>query len=414
MRLFRKEALEALSAPEELDEAIAAVPPFSWVLALTLAFCVAVAGVWSVYGRVHTRVEGPALLSYANADVAEVVAFGSGRLVEVFVSNGDVVAPGEAIATVDSPAVAARVEEARRQVGEVEDMIAALEAQREAELREFDTLTSFAREANRERLADVRARQASLRERLANTEGLQERGFATRVAVEEVRSQLFSIDQEIRSTRQELIEMDLTREERVNQWRQRLAEARMRLLRERAELGSLVTELELTQTVRTTVGGEVDAVLVAPGTYVSPGTRVATVVGNPDPTLEVLAFIPALGAKQIEPGMSARVSPTSVPREEFGAILGRVVEVSNFPISSEALSARLQNPDLVRAFTEAGPPLLVRIEIQADADDPVRWSGGTPPPIEVTAGTLASASVSVRAQAPITLALPTLQRWFGL
>ena len=411
---FRKEALEALSSAEDLDEAIRVTSPASWVAAAVFVFAAAVAGVWSIFGTIVVRVEGPALLAYADAEVTEVVASGDGLLAELLVEQGNVVEAGEIIARIEDPALVARLEQERVILAEIEAALVDIGRQRDSDLAEYDRLAGVKRNALGSRLADSRLQEAAYRDRLENTLSLQRTGIATNPAVNAARAELHGITREIGAIEAEVIELDLQREDRLNRWRLRLVDEGSRLSQQRARVRELEKELALTEHVLAPVAGEIDQVLVAPGTFIRPGTQIASIVGPPNPALEALGFFAAGDAQTIEPGMGVQVSPASAPREEAGAILGVVVEVSRFPVSSAALSARLQNEDLVEAFTQSGPPLLVTVALERDAEGSLRWSGSDGPGVAVTAGSLATAAVAVRERPPISFVLPALRQWAGL
>lgn len=98
--LFRKESLERLSSPERLDQLMQVVSPKSWLPLTALGSLVAVALVWSIYGRIPITVEGQGVLIYPR-NVMSLQSKSAGQLLALNINVGDVVNKGEVLATID-------------------------------------------------------------------------------------------------------------------------------------------------------------------------------------------------------------------------------------------------------------------------------------------------------------------------
>jgi HlyD family secretion protein len=95
----------------------------------------------------------------------------------------------------------------------------------------------------------------------------------------------------------------------------------------------------------------------------------------------------------------------------------KVTQVSEFPSTQQAMLANLGNQDLVASFSKAiDTPIELRVEI-LPSDKTVsgfQWTSPAGPPSTVQAGTLASASITVRERPPISLVIPLLREKLGL
>lgn len=132
--------------------------------------------------------------------------------------------------------------------------------------------------------------------------------------------------------------------------------------------------------------------------------------------LEMILYIPPEHGKKIAPGMAVRIEPATVRQEEFGTLVGQVIEISQFPASPEGMMATLQNKELVSRFTAHGAPYAARIALRRDPRtvSGYAWSTGSGPPVTLTSGTTGSAEVTVRTEAPITLVLPLIRERTGM
>lgn len=410
--LFRKEALKKLSSPEQLDEAIIVTSPMTWALVAVLIFAVGASLAWSMLGAVYTRVTGPAFIVYDEPEIAEIVATGSGTLVQIEVQQGDHIFVGSILADLSNPGLAARLTQARRIANEFQEIIKKYEAARDSELVEYDRLQSQRRATLETRLGHVEESTKAFQERLKNREDLFSRGATNVTAVDDMRTLYFKSRQDIDIVKDEIERLSLERQEKATLWKQKILDLGVRHTQQMATVHELEHELELTEKIRSPRRGEVSEVLAPLGAHVSTGQVLFTVV-RPRAELEALGFLSAADAKLVKLGMRVQISPSTAKKEEYGTIVGYVKEVSNFPMSTEALFAILRNRELAATFSRSGAPLVVKIEFE-HKDGKIVWSSNSPPPFELSAGTLAVASVVVHEQAPITLLLPTLKRWFGL
>ena len=95
-------------------------------------------------------------------------------------------------------------------------------------------------------------------------------------------------------------------------------------------------------------------------------------------SLEAIVYVPADRGKNVQPGMEARIEPSTVKREEFGAMIGKVANVSGFPVSPEGMAAVLHNDALVKRFSQEGAPYAVLVRFERDPGNVsgYRWSSG--------------------------------------
>jgi len=77
----------------------------------------------------------------------------------------------------------------------------------------------------------------------------------------------------------------------------------------------------------------------------------------------------------------------------------------------------LGNPDLVAGLSRSvESPIQVKVDLVVDpsTESGYQWTSRRGPPITNQPGTLCTAAITVREQAPITLALPLLRERLGL
>jgi len=115
-KVYRQAVLDRLSSPEQLNTLMRITNPKSW---LALAGCVVVlatAVVWSVLGKIPSKVDASGILIHAGG-LADVVAVSEGQVVSVEAEPGDEVHTGQVIARIAQPAL-------RQQIAGLEAQIA--------------------------------------------------------------------------------------------------------------------------------------------------------------------------------------------------------------------------------------------------------------------------------------------------
>ena len=85
--IFRQEALERLSSPEQLDQLMQIVSPRSWLPLVTVGGLLGAALVWACEGRIPVTTSSHAILAYTGGDdsseLVGVAHFPSGELAQI-------------------------------------------------------------------------------------------------------------------------------------------------------------------------------------------------------------------------------------------------------------------------------------------------------------------------------------------
>ena len=101
MSLFRKNALDALSSPEQLDHPMRLLRPGQWLLLLSLGGFALTIAIWSVLGRLPVRISGKGVLIRSNS-LTVVQSEAAGRILELHKRIGDCVKRGQLMARIDT------------------------------------------------------------------------------------------------------------------------------------------------------------------------------------------------------------------------------------------------------------------------------------------------------------------------
>ena len=413
-KIFRKVSLERLSSPEQLDQLMQVTTPRGWLALMGFGALLLTALAWGVFGAIPTTAGGRGIL-IRSGGVTDLVSSGTGQVEEMLVAVGQVVTEGQVVARIRQDALARQITDTRSRLADLRQETVDLERytleQKRLSARDLEQ-----QRANLERTIETLERERELlQERRAAERELLAGGLITKGTLLATEQALNSTEDSLAGSRLELNGLELKRLEGLQQLDQVL-ETRSNEVRDlELEIRELEARLEEEVTIVSSHTGRVLELMLDQGDVVNPGTPILSLEVISEDLLAVL-FVPASAGKQVRMGMPARVSPSTVKREEYGYIVGEVTWVSEFPATSRGMQRLLANEELVAQLMEQGPPIQINVALKRDPDTPTgfAWSSSTGPDVEITSGTLAEGSVIVQEERPINLVIPKLRDKLGV
>jgi HlyD family secretion protein len=411
--IYRKVALERLSSPEQLDQLIQVTRPRGWLALAALGGLLAAGLVWGIWGSIPTEAMGEGIL--LRDGVSELVSAGSGQVDEVLVAVGDVVEKDQVVAHIRQEGLQRQIADVRSRqnalLTDYREALAAAEDQRRLKMREIAQ-----QRANLDRsIATLEREMALLEERIEAEAGLLEDGLITKQQALVTQQSLNAKRDQLATQRLEQNGLELRQVTSDRQLDEQLEIRRSALHDLELELGELTARLRQDVDVVSSQAGRVLEVLVDRGDVVTPGATVLSLEVFSEELIAVL-FVPAATGKQVQKGMEVRLSPSTVKREEYGALLGRVEWVAEYPSTVRGMTRLLGNEALVTRLMQQGPPVQINVKLQRDPGTPTgyRWSSSLGPNLQISSGTLAAGSVVVRRERPIRLVIPLLREKLGV
>lgn len=411
--IFRKVALDRLASPEQLDQLMQVANPKGWVALATLGGLIAAAFAWGFLGSIPERIPGNGIL-LRTGGVLEVTSQSSGRVADLPVRVGDMITNGQVVTRIEHPDLAEQLRLARGHVEELATQSAQLETlvRRDAELR---SASLSERRTNLERSRDAAAALVSkLRDRVAAQGQLVAQGLLTRQGLLATEQELEQARERLGNVQSDLVQLDVERLQTETQHRQQSWASRNQLLEARRQLTQLESDLTEQSAVVTPYSGTVLEIMTELGGIVERGSPILSVslVGRAVQSLEAVIYVPSVHGKKVRVGMLIEIVPSTVKREAYGYLLGRVTYVSDFPATPQGMLRVLKNTKLVDALSGQDAPYEIHADLIPDASNPTqyRWSSSQGPPIRLQSGTLATAEIVLAHRRPIDLVLPQLHR----
>ncbi|BAZ09208.1 HlyD family secretion protein [Calothrix sp. NIES-4071] len=470
--LFRKEALEKVASPEQLDQLIKVTSPKRWFSLFALGALVISGAAWSVLGEIPIVVTGKGVLVYPS-QVATLQASNSGRILELKLQAGDKVKKGEVIATIDQTELRKQLQLSREKLTQlkIQDQTAstvqtqrsaveetALAQQRQTLQQSLETvqsLTPVLREkglevikkerANlRSRLAAMRELQPTLKQRWEERQKLFQQGAVPKDTALSAQQEYINSKAQIDEAESQLNQLDVKEADAQRQYLQNLnqvseIQAQLKALDSRKAtqkeqdftsvtnrkkeiqeterlIAQLESQLQKNSQVKSDYTGTVLELTAKPGQQLEPGVGIGTVsTQQAGAKLVNIVFLPVSENKKIKLGTPLQITPSTVKREEYGGIEAKVTKISEFPVTQQGVASIIGNPDILPGVLERGPQIAVYTEPEIDPSTPsgYKWSSSRGPQSSLAPGTTTTVRITIEKKKPIEFVLPILKSWTG-
>lgn len=414
--LFRETALQNLSSPEQLDQLMNITRARAWLALLALGFVLVVIVLWSVFGTLPSTLSGQGVI-VRKGGVYNIVSLGNGVILELEeFETGQFIHKGQVIGRVSQPLLELQLGIARNELQRLEKE--QLDIAGEMALERPARSGSAQQQAEIQRAA-IRSREqllASLKERLAFQEALLADGLITKQRYEESRQAIFAAENDISVARNALQALDIQGLTTQASFDQRQRQMEVAISAARARLTDLLAQLELAGQIVSPRDGHVIEVLISKGDVVTANQPVLS-VEEPERTLEALIYMPPQSeAERIKPETMVQLSPVTAAKQRYGYLVGKVTSVSKYPSSEQGMLNVFNNPALVRDFSRQGSPIAVTVALIPDSDTKsgYRWSSTAAKHLDLSSGTLTTATFTIEVQKPISLVIPILKNTVGL
>ena len=421
--IFRRETMDKLSTPDDLDRALEASSSWHWMAMVACGVVLIGAIVWSSLTRVPVFVEGSGIL-VGTSEVLEfnISAPADGRVSRLLVEPSQMVQPHEIIGKME-------IEEIDKQIEDMQAHISDYHSKYKAILNFQKTAREQNAEVEKKRDLEMQGRFASLNERIKRQEGQEERkrklaeqGYVPRSELEDLRTQIEMTQDEIYVTQRTLTESVLQQTQLFIQDERELLDLDLQIREKSRELELLQGQALKDGVIRTPYRGIVSEIKVDNGQFVTRNDVLVSLIPTPGELVEEdinelrqgIVFIKATEGKKIRKGMAVKLLPSVYEEQDYGQIEGRVREISRVSLTDDGLHRLLKNKRLINTLVEEDAPfkVIVDLEIEQNNITGLRWSASTGPDTPLEFGTIVHNKIVVDRVRLIELAIPAIKQFF--
>jgi multidrug efflux pump subunit AcrA (membrane-fusion protein) len=153
--------------------------------------------------------------------------------------------------------------------------------------------------------------------------------------------------------------------------------------------------------------GQVVGQAASDGQVIAPGTTLLTVerTDAANDRLVAMLFVPAPKAIGVRPGSHVDIAVSTAPPGAFGLLQGRVTEISEFPLTAEAVAGLVGGDLAARPYLTGPPSRLVLVDLTPDTAtrSGYAWSTVTGPPAPLHSQVSVNATVTLGNKTPLSL-----------
>lgn len=164
--------------------------------------------------------------------------------------------------------------------------------------------------------------------------------------------------------------------------------------------------------IKASMEGEIYDIPISVGSSVIKGAEVAAILkGNLDDD-SIVCFVPVAEAKKLKKGMEAYIYPTTVDKQEYGHIDGKVTKVELAAATDARMQEILGINSLIKEFESKGPVVEVWFSMEEDNTtiSGYHWSTDKGTEVDLSTGTMVGTTTITESKRPIDILIPYIKK----
>ncbi|MGK5094262.1 NHLP bacteriocin system secretion protein [Deltaproteobacteria bacterium TL4] len=413
--IFRKTSLERLSSPEQLDQLMQITTPKGWFSLIALSSLLFVTILWGIFGMIPTKVNGQGIL-IKKGGILNIVSMSSGQISDIAVVVGDLVDKGQTVARISQPSIVDQLRSERARLQDLQSQeTSILSTSAKSVQKSYEVLDQ--QKANLTNSIEIAEKNIkSLQEKIQGQTRLLTKGLITKQQLENTKQEFFATQQQIEQQKNQINEIEVQKLKLGGSKEQERRNLVIQMNEVKRTVEILEDRLVLNSRVVSPHRGRIIEIRADEGSIVGTGAPILSLERiSKEEALTAVIYVPPTEGKKVRMGMNVGISPSTIKREEFGVMKGKVTYVSKFPSTSEGMMNVIKNHELVQSLSRGGAPIEVHVDLLPDetTSSGYQWTSSKGPSTKIFSGTISTASIVVSEQRPIGLVIPYLKSVVG-
>ncbi len=413
--IFRESALDQLSSPDQLDQAMRVTSPRQWIALLACLGIIIMVIAWGIFGRIPSKIEARGIL-IKSGGIATILAGNKGQITTLYIEKDELIDKGQIVARLDQAELVDELNLARKKLEEMERQFWLHKRLKSREGVEGGAARVQQRHSLENDVETSERRIRAFVQQIGEEEKLAKRGLITREKMTATWKKLEGEEKNIKQCVSDVLRLTTEKVEEEIVEKSETFRLNSQIEDMKRDIFSMELRLDLFSKITSPFTGRVVDIQSGIGDLVQPGDQLITLekAGKDVQDLELVLYVSPMDGKKVKNNMLVQISPSTVKREEYGYMIGMVTQVSTYPSSQKSMMQILNNKELVTMFSQGSAPVAIRANlIPAQSPSGFKWSSSQGPPLQITTGTLCTASITLRRRRPIFFVMPGLERLFS-
>lgn len=404
--IFRANALAQLGVLNEINLPLRIINPSTWAWAIITSLLLFGFLLWAILGSISITIPANGILLPEEGQALPVIALQPGHISTIYAKEGTYVKKNTLLAEVFNPYLDEDLKYLKKVYADNQKLFQHVQShsfQKKTVLEEhFHEKMKILKES----LQDHREKLNTVQDLLKKKQTLFKRQFITLPEITDAKEAVIIAKKELAKIKSELDLAPIQFKEEKDIQDEKVEEYLAKLLKSGHELDKKILEKKSGMSILSPGEGLVTANHITRGDYINAGKTLFTLItGHQRPSLEALVFVKHRDGKKVKVGMKVYVLPSNLSDYEYGYILGKVVEISQYPQSKESVYPYLGNATLVDEFFSTGVPFLAKIQLQKKIENPsgLFWTTQKGTPFKVKPGSTVSVKIISKEISPLKL-----------
>lgn len=404
--IFRTNAISHLSAINNPQLSLSVINPSAWLWVSAAAFFLSGLFLWAIFGRISITVPASGIILPENGQVIPIIATQQGHVSEVYVKEGTSVQENTVLARLANPYMDEDLKYLQKVYEDHEKLLNQFKAhalQKKAVLSEhFHQQEKILQES----LKDHQEKLNTLKDLLVKKRALFKKHYLTMPEMTQAKEEVIIAKKELAKVKSDLELAPIQFKEENDALDEKTNLQLAKVLESQHALEKKMLEKKNGAVILSPGKGLITAHHISKGDYVTGNKTLFTLVtSHTNPSLETLVFIKHSEGKKVGVGMKAYILPSNISAYEYGYIKGKIIEISEYPASKEAVYPYLGNTALVDEFFGSGAPFLAKIQLEKSNLNPsgFAWTTQKGTPFKIKPGSTVSVKLITKEISPLKL-----------